>query len=132
MDVRSRRLTVASTRARVSHGGRFSRPAKYMLYSDSSRFRSPSSAVSSRLYSAVASDTNRNCATPGFRGQVGQVGRVGQVGKSPARKRKSSYLPDSPDLPDLPDLKNRGNGCGGDVQDLRWQDAQVHDGDDRQ
>src|SRR5687768_15482358 len=40
---RSQRLSVASTRLRVSHGGRGSRPAKNMLYSASSCLRSEAS-----------------------------------------------------------------------------------------
>ena len=57
MWVRSRRLTVASTRARVSHGGRGSRPEKYMLYSASSRLMSASRAVSWLLISTGESAT---------------------------------------------------------------------------
>src|SRR5262245_57820840 len=47
MNARSNCFTSASTRARVSHGGFGSRPAKNMLYSASSCFSSASRRVSS-------------------------------------------------------------------------------------
>ena len=49
---------MASTRARVSHGGRGSRPAKNMLYSASSRFSSASSVWISRSISEGGSATH--------------------------------------------------------------------------
>jgi len=42
---------VASTRPRVSHGGRLMRAAKNIVYSASSRFRSAASASKSRWMS---------------------------------------------------------------------------------
>src|SRR5688572_24816908 len=55
--MRSIRLTIASTRPRVSQGGLGSRPAKNMLYSASSRFSSASSTCSSRSISVTDSGT---------------------------------------------------------------------------
>ena len=49
-----------STRLRVSHGGRGSRPAKNMLYSASRRFNSASSTFSSRSISGDSSGTTRS------------------------------------------------------------------------
>src|SRR5688572_6139740 len=56
MMLRSSRLMVASTRVRVSQGGRGSLPEKYMLYSPSSFRRSLSRTCNSRS-SALASAT---------------------------------------------------------------------------
>src|ERR1700724_1384407 len=56
---RSSCLTIASTRARVSHGGLGSRPAKNMLYSASSCRNSTSNRFKSRSIS-VGSFTRRS------------------------------------------------------------------------
>src|SRR5581483_5557566 len=51
MYARSNFFTIASTRARVSHGGFAARPEKNMLYSASRRFSSDSSRCRSRSVS---------------------------------------------------------------------------------